>query len=223
MIWNVINDWSLLSNPFGAWSCGYKTEKLGAFNIFNKVGNETNRNYENYKGWYELETWDRTPYVMKNGEDFTTFGVLPGEITMHPGDGGKWTVIRWIAEADATVNLKGSFKAGDGAWITYSIIKNNSEVIYNINSGNTENFDINLNVTAGDTLDFQVGDGYSYGNTPINFTISDGVVLSKNASYRIDSEGNLARIRNSRILTDGVLARNIRHKLENGNWGGVTI
>ena len=70
---------------------------------------------------------------------YYSHGVAPGEISIHPGETGEWTVVRWTAKESGNFRVVGHFGAGDGE-VTYCILHNATELFIN-EVYTTESFD----------------------------------------------------------------------------------
>lgn len=166
-VYNNITEWSNTDNPNGTWAYGYKETKTGDFaaHTLHKLI------WDVVTLWYEPLSSD-TPSVFYNSDTNIHHNIQPGEVSIHPGPSGQWEVLRWTSPASGFFLIEGHFGAGDSATLTYSIIHNNTTLLFDISSAVTETFSLTVSVAIGDTIDFQVGDGWSYGNTPIDATIT---------------------------------------------------
>jgi hypothetical protein len=96
-------------------------------------------------------------------------GVPTGWLSFHPGPGAEPSVLRWTAPVTGDIHVTGQFLAGDRGSMTVAIHHDNLQIWRATDLGS---FDLNINTSAGDTIDFLVYGGYGYGNTPISAVIS---------------------------------------------------
>jgi len=82
---------------------------------------------------------------------------------MHPGPQGQQTVVRWTAPSSGTFNISGRFEGIAGGHATTDVhVMHNSTSIFDgyVNGlGSVVPYSMQRTVTAGDTIDFVVGDG----------------------------------------------------------------
>ena len=204
--------WSLITNPTNNWSYGSKPTKTGPFSILVSTMVDGNN-----KGW-EYTDNKQQGNIWKNYGSYYSHGVAPGEISIHPGETGEWTVVRWTAKESGNFRVVGHFGAGDVREVTYCILKNNdNELFIKDMAETTECFDFNVAVAEGDTLDFQIGEGWYFGNTPIDIRIGE--------DYFNEETESMIRIRNIRHSRDDQMVRNksLFFKNDEGNWGRVNI
>lgn len=160
--------WSTTENPHGNWEYGRKPAKVGSFTLYNHLVHQSGMGW----CWYTTNNYgDYSPLIWQNETAYTQYGCAPGKVSMHPGNLGEWSVVRWTAPASGRINAIGSFGAGDLANMTYSILHNNSISLFEA-STTTRPFNLLVNVTQGDTLDFEIGGDFRYGNTPIDIDIT---------------------------------------------------
>ncbi len=170
--WSLSDDYSTSSNPNGQWSYGWEATRGGAFTLYDTVNGTQWYDYDHHSG-------DLTPCLWKNGGSSTSYGVAPGEISLHPGWDNSYSVVRWTASTADTISIEGYFGAGDGGAMSYYILLNGTVLFEKYNDGNTESFSLSETVASGDILEFVVGVGnygYGYGNTPLDVTITSSAV-----------------------------------------------
>lgn len=121
-----------------------------------------------------------TPAIWKNTGIGTSFGVAPGQISLHPGPsgGGDFAILRFTAPTAATYSVTGQFFAGDSGNMNGSIVLGGNMVTGTLQSfastTDTSYFaPLTLSMQAGHTLDFVVGNNGSFysGNTPVSVQI----------------------------------------------------
>ena len=164
--WDVTTQFSIENgNPNGAWSYGWMEVGFGPLTLSTQpiIGNDGPM----WIGW----GGDATPCIWRNTHDFPVFGIPPGSISIHPGNGTQPEVARWTSPlgASTTVHVVGAFLPGDGAYLPVTVRHNGNPVWDGNDSGA---FDLQLVVAPGDTIDFAVYGGYLFGNTGLQATIS---------------------------------------------------
>jgi hypothetical protein len=167
---DLVAEWSTIDNPNGLWSLGCKDSKTGSFVLYDKKLNTSSGVF-----WYVTNNsslHDYSPSAWRNDSAQQSVGINPGECCIHPGQAGEWCVVRWTAPQSMTVHVTGFFGAGNSGVGTYTILQNNTTQLFNVAGPSTQNFDQTISVTLGDTLDFQFGDVYFCGSTPISVNIS---------------------------------------------------
>lgn len=202
--------WSLNTNPTNNWSYGYKNTKFSDFILFPD---------KSYRGWWYNEpsvSEGDTANIWKNYDSYSQYRVSPNQISIHPSRNGKWTVVRWTAPKSGSLRVIGFFGAGDSGVMTYSVLHNNSTELFIKSLVNTtESFDFSVMVTTGDVLDFQIGEGWNNGNTPIDIKIGD--------DYFNEETAGKTRIRNLRHKTEVFnRTRSLKHK-DIDDWKRVNL
>lgn len=154
---------SLTTNPLGVWSYGYTDTSFNNFTLYTYLLGGT------------LPTWRRPavnePNVYVNPTATTQFGVPPKMVALHPGPGFEPSVIRWTAPANySSIRIVGQFYAGDLYTMIVSVRRGSNVLFLAPDSGG---FAIReSNIAIGDTIDFCVSGGYTYGSTPITAVIT---------------------------------------------------
>ena len=168
-IWDVNADFSNTNgNPNGDWSYGWVNGS--SFQAYSS--NATDGNGSIF--WLGDVGSDRTPDIWKN-YGAPIHGVGTGQLSLHPGPDGEMSVAQWTAPADwsgGDAAVQCQFFLGDSGKMQVGIFKNgnwSSPLWSALDSGE---FTLSVPVVAGDTIDFGVYGGYSYGNTPLEATIT---------------------------------------------------
>ena len=167
--WDVTTQYSVSSNPNGAWSYGWESTLNGSLDLYDAVRAADQ--------WYASShhSGDWTPTVWQNDLGYADWGVLPGQISLHPGWDNSFSVVRWTSPISGTIDVSGFFGAGDLGAMSYYIAANDVTALSWLTDSGTENFAFSQSVSAGDTLDFivgtPIGGGYGFGNTPLGVTI----------------------------------------------------
>jgi len=177
--WDLQADFSATNNPTGAWSYGWEPYAVvnnvyqpnGGFTLYNTV-------FGSDPGWRDSghQSGDHTPVVWKNLSSGVEYGVAPGEVSLHPGWDGSFTIARWTAPSAGTFNISGVFGVGDLGAMSYYVLENGAVQYIWLNDPGAETFAFTETLAAGAILDFAVGvntrGGYGYGNTPLAVTIT---------------------------------------------------
>jgi hypothetical protein len=174
--WDVTAAFSPTSNPSLDWSYGYEPSGGGAFTLFT----HTDSSY----GWSLLPNPPGVPNLWKNPTAGTLYGVLPGEVSLHPGAGNSALVVaRWTSPGAGTISFSATFGAGDSGAMSYYIFKNNnfsSPLFSSLDQSGSKTYTDTFSVSLHDTIEFVVGpnsDGsYGAGNTPLQATITGSLV-----------------------------------------------
>jgi hypothetical protein len=168
--WNPTADFSITSgNPNGVWTYGWMDTGFTTFTPY--TTNLFNGGVGGSPQWYGPLGGDLTPTIWHNTSGSVFFGVLPGQLALHPGPGAQPSVLRWIAPSgvSGSVNVVGQFFAGDGGSMTVGVRFAGVSQWSAIDAGS---FDLAFTVQPGDTIDFAVFGSYAFGNTPAALTIS---------------------------------------------------
>ena len=148
-------------NPNGVWTYGWMDTGFGAFTPY------TTATANAWQGW----GGDGTPTIWINQGATTSFGVPAGYLSIHPGPGTEPSVLRWTSPVTGLVAMSGQFLAGDSGVMQVAIFQNTkTNTLWSATDAGTFNF--NVNVTAGDTLNFTVFGGYGFGNTPLQLSLT---------------------------------------------------
>ena len=117
------------------------------------------------------------PAVWRNMGKAESYGVAPGEVSLHGGPNQEMSIARWTSPLTGKVHVAGAFGAGHGGTVDVYIVKvSRGEVAVLIKkaaTGTAEPFDLLVPVRAGDKLDFIVGTAGSHSsdNTPLSVRI----------------------------------------------------
>ncbi|MGE5611297.1 MAG: hypothetical protein ACM359_18755 [Bacillota bacterium] len=151
-------------NPNGAWTYGWMDSAFTTFTA------DLASNHNSDGIWW-FPTSSVGFGVWKNGSTTASYEVQPGDISLHPGNNGEATIVRWTAPAGISgdASIVGAFLAGDRGSMAVAVRQNNSPIWSAVDAGA---FDLTRRVAPGDTIDFAVYGGYYYGNTPLRATIS---------------------------------------------------
>jgi hypothetical protein len=186
-------DFSIASNPNGAWSYGYTTTLGGTF-----VAYSTGSAVIGFGTSGTLDAWNKNnaptyvPWVGKAGAGgwtcCTSVTVAANTITMHPGGSGEFSVVRYTAPSAGSYQFTGSFFGQDNGGqvngtTTDVHVRATNDVFTDtvVGFGNTKTFNGVVALTAGQTLDFVVGVGVGLGNQNNYYNDSTGLIASVTA------------------------------------------
>lgn len=167
--WDLVRDFSTSTNPDGAWSYGWKMDLLSPL-VLNDVFCEVGDNPGAIE-WIS-SSQDGGSQVWKNLTSSTRFGIAPGQVSMHPDYQGHVAVVRWTAPENMKVRVNAYFGAGDSGAMDYMIYHDQSIIFQQASCTSDAVTDFDIMVLAGSNLDFEINNGYYYGNTPIAAIIS---------------------------------------------------
>jgi hypothetical protein len=178
---NVVNEFSILNNPNGAWSAGWTGALGGTLNLFTLNGSTAP----------ELEVWERgplpypaaasTPFIGHNTTagtiPFTIFHVPTDDLQLHPGIDGVDAVVRWTAPFSGAFFITGKFEGLDSTTTDVHILLNGGRLLSGSigSNGAAVPFTLTTGVNAGDHLDFVgFGPNYFFDSTGLAATIARG-------------------------------------------------
>ncbi len=173
------------ANPGAVWRYGYTTTLGGA--LTTHVENGVTGGLDFWRTNLSIGV----PRVAHNGTTATiavaSRVIGAGELSLHPGPGGEFSVIRFTAPAAQNARVAGSFFGQDSAGTTTDvhILKNGNTkfdgVVNGFGPGSAVPFDLPITLAAGDTLDFVVGYGananFANDSTGLAATIKDAPVV----------------------------------------------
>jgi hypothetical protein len=174
-------DFSTSANPSGVWSYGW-TQTLGSSFILDAI-RENNSGLDFWEGSIVGDPRTLFPYVVHNGTDstiavFGTVSVAAGQLGLHPGPGGEYSVVRWTAPAPGSYSVTAAFRGIDfGPTTTDVHVLQNGVSLFDgavsaLGSGPT--YVGVQSISTGDTIDFVVG----YGANQTYFNDSTGLAAS---------------------------------------------
>jgi hypothetical protein len=172
-IWDVNADFSNTNgNPNGDWSYGWVNNS--AFQLYQTAYQGGSNGIS--PGWCGplSGAGPGFPLIWKNTGSFAN-DVETGQLSLHPGPGGEMSVAQWTAPADwsgGDAAIQGQFFPGDIGTMQVGIFKNGNWSSPRWSASDSGEFTLSVPVVAGDTIDFGVYGGYSYGNTPLEATIT---------------------------------------------------
>ncbi len=167
--WDLNRDFNVETNPSGAWSYGWETSMGQPLQLYDS--GQVDGSNPNWNSIQYHHPADQTPIIWKNMSPKAAFGVQPGQLSIHPGPRSEPSVVRWTAPQTGLYQVAGHFGAGDSGLMNVFILQSNDVIWKAIHFEENRPFNLTLQVTAGEHLDFLVTGGYQYGNTPIDIAI----------------------------------------------------
>ena len=168
-VWDAASDFTLLTtaNPNGVWSYGYDPASAVGyqFKAFNQFSAAVGSSIIWVDGSYVTLN---TPSLYKNLSSSSVVGILPGQISLHPGptSNGDAAILRFTAPATGSYGVNAQFFAGDTSETDARVVLNgnfNSALqFFGVTSTNPIFSAGALALAAGDTLDFVVGNAGSF-------------------------------------------------------------
>jgi len=161
--YDLVGQFSALSNPNGTWSYGWSASRSGPFALMTNAWTDTQ--WGEQRGW-NIPFHDPNPAVALAITDIhhPTVNVPAGTVNTHPGPGGENAVVRWTVPESGTYRLEGAFTGNDFVYPTttdVAVLRGPFEVI----SGFVESyhnplpFSAIMPLLAGETIDLTVGFG----------------------------------------------------------------
>jgi hypothetical protein len=163
-VYSAAGDFSTASNPNGAWSYGSST---GLASVFIPSAIPTNNDSGlHLDGWLGT-TVDTSPYVLHNAtaHNVTNASTVyqPGQLGLHPGPQGQYSIVRWTAPFSGTFSINATFSG-------LSLLGDTTDVHIFLDGVSIFNSNVNgspaptsysglQSVVAGDRIDFAVGFG----------------------------------------------------------------
>jgi hypothetical protein len=153
---SLVQDFSPVSNPNGAWSYGHTSTLGGTFQLYPAGGGDCN---VEFCGWGAGPTYLDQPTVLSN--DYLK---LIGTVELQPSGDGEYSVVRWTAPASAKFDVVGVFVGDRDCTSTDVHVLYNNKPIYNdriICLFDPSLFHFAAKLNKGDTLDYVVGNDSS--------------------------------------------------------------
>lgn len=194
--WDLAKDFSLNSNPNGAWSYG-SSQSLGAFNVYVNNAN-VGQHYLSVFGINGIDGWSRSndafPMVARNDSGGTIFQTwAPGQVILHPQNGGLLSIARWIDPnpGQALFRLDSSFRRVEDVtsfvsdyWVLVNGSIMSSGTLLTLNQSAIYNSLLSLH--QGDTVDFVVGSEVDSAGTDLNVgAVLNSVFVDNPSAYSI--------------------------------------
>ncbi len=167
--YDFVTDYSIVSNPNGAWSYGWEPFRGGPFTLMDNGW--TDSSYGTQDVWSSY-TAPSSPSIALAVTDINhpTLFVPAGTVNTHPGYNGENPVVRWTVPAAGTYKIEGHFIGNDHGWDWQNGVTTTTDVAvirgpFEVFSGYVESYDVPLPFSvampllAGETVDFNVGFG----------------------------------------------------------------
>jgi hypothetical protein len=179
--YDALNDFSLSSNPNGAWSYGTLSSFTGGtFAPFTVASSDVN--YSGQQLWWNGGSFPNAAAVDKNTSGSTvSFFTIVQPTDMLRLDGENFIAdVRWTAPASSFYDVAGLFQRIDNAPqpVNVRIVQDSTTVLFAVDAftgfNNQQPFNLaNLFLPAGTTLDFAEGAGQpSFDSTGLKLTIT---------------------------------------------------
>jgi len=176
-------DFSFTDNPNGVWRYGW-SETLGSeFNLFSQVGHPISSSID---AWNSPELFSVPSIEYNNTGTIVSDPALrifqPGQVALHPGSIGQYSILRWIAPEAGDYTLNASFMGLDtnGGSTDVNVLLNGESLfgdfVVGFGAASMKSFANTIAVSSGDIVDFAVGYGQNFtfwnDTTGVNATIS---------------------------------------------------
>jgi hypothetical protein len=175
-VYDAAADFSASSNPNAPWQYGSEITLGGAFTLHANAGVVVGLDY-----------WDTTngSSMSHNATGSTITGgswnMLAGELGMHPGITGQFSIVRFVAPSSGPYDLDARFYGRDFQGPTSTdvhVVVNGAPVfsaIVNSFRGAGQSYSTSMTLAAGDLVDFAVGWGpnanYGFDSTGLEATM----------------------------------------------------
>jgi hypothetical protein len=163
-LYDAARDFSIVKNPNGVWSYGYKKTLADTFTLFDEVS---------LRGG-ELGFWissahffGNEPSVAKNFLDFPKkpctdcdYVLAPGQMVIHPGHSGEYCIVRWTCPASGFYDAAASFFGlGSLSRVSVHVFADGEQISGALftATGQSTNFSNEVFVPSGGVLDAAVG------------------------------------------------------------------
>jgi hypothetical protein len=165
--YNAATDFSLSTNPNGEWSYGW-TPTLGGTFTLNAFQATSGIDFSGIDMWQaRLDTPPGyNPSVFHNGGATSQLlglaVVAPGQLGLHPGPNGEFSVLRWTSPDDGSLSLTALFSGLDAhPTSTDAHVLRNGFSLFDglVAFGPGPSYSGSMSVARGDTIDFAVGFG----------------------------------------------------------------
>jgi hypothetical protein len=179
--WETGKDFSIVSNPNGAWSYGYSDTLNSPLILFTLSGSGDVRQFWSSPVdplWFMAASRTPPDVTLNNGVVPPTI-IPPNTFWLHPGVSGQFTHARWTAPADGSYTLQATF-TGYSSTTSSVYIRVNDKLQFSANINGylfTRSYTTPtaLRLSQGDTVSFIVGtggNGWDFDSTGVNATIT---------------------------------------------------
>lgn len=162
-----------LPNPNGVWTYGYTLDLASSLTPFAGYLDDTSALFFGWRTDLSLGA----PGIFKNYGTSPGFGILPGQVSLHPGPNGEYAVLRFTAPAEGSYAVDAQFFAGDSGTTDATIVLNQQTASPEFYFPNTDTNPVanrTFDLVAGAKLDFAVGylGSFFSDNTPFTVVIA---------------------------------------------------
>jgi hypothetical protein len=184
--WSLPSGYSVARNPNDAW-CWGQTSATGSLGTFEPFTLLTSLN-----GYPTVPLWIMPGHPAQdnacsfiNTYSYVFLGTNPGQVAIHPGPDLHQAVMRWTSPISGLISITGAFGAGDHSTgnqgnVDVRVIRTDGSghvtatLFTVLDTPSTQNFNLSTTVTAGNTIDFVVGNAgnWYYDSTPLDATIT---------------------------------------------------
>jgi hypothetical protein len=174
--WNAVQNFSLASNPAGAWTYGYEPTPGGTFTADTVVGNL----FTDCSGWYDGQGFPNGPIVALNSSLYShqyLTVIVPNDM-LYLGAQTDAAVVRWTAPVSGRYWIFGQFQGLDLDLpnVSVDVYQDGTTSLFSgslTSFGFYLDFDLSgLTLKAGSTIDFIVySTDASYDNVGLTATI----------------------------------------------------
>jgi PEP-CTERM motif len=193
MVYNAVNDFSLASNPNGVWSYGSLSALTGGTFTADQ-DTIINQSYTGQEAWFNGQALPNSSIVEKNASGSTqTYATITLPTNLLRLDGQSGTAdVRFIAPTAGVYSVSGLFQRIDNGGESVNVgVDLNGVALFSASFATfnaQEMFDLsNLNLAAGDVLDFVEGaPQYNNDSTGLEVTI-DAVVPEPSSLFLLAS------------------------------------
>jgi archaellum component FlaG (FlaF/FlaG flagellin family) len=176
-VYDAASDFAITSNPNGAWSYGWSTGLTSSMTPYTASSTIGSLNF-----WQANIAGDGNPTVSKNTSSSTvqisSVTWDPGQMVMHPGPNGEYSIVRFTAPTSQNYALSANFIGRDVITTTdVNVLVNGASVFSDsiFLFGDSSSFSNNYFLNSGDTVDLRVGFGsnsYLNDSTGANLTMT---------------------------------------------------
>jgi hypothetical protein len=176
--YSAAGDFSTAGNPNGTWSYGWSLGLGSSFVL--DTSNTTAYSGLGLDGWLGAQHLDGIPYVLHNGTanpiTLASTTYQPGQLAEQSGESNQYCVVRWTAPSSGTFNIAATFTGlsshGDSSDVHILL---DGVSIFAADVGSVTNYSGLQSITAGDTVDFAIGNG---GNGPEEDTTALSAIVT---------------------------------------------
>jgi len=222
LVFDAGKDFSTNQNPNGAWSYGWWEASKMEFALFTGLKRESEMEPSSSPRiwhWYVPDaegreaiwalgvSWNPTDQP----ENILTMNLPPLGIQVHPGPENEYSVIRWTAPTSGLANIKAAFEGLNPNGTTTDVhVWHNGNALQDaavdgFGTNSRVNFDGEVTVIAGDTVDFGVGYGANGNHSCDSTLLSAAISLNPMGSFIHFRRNSLTVTENAAVVSVEVL------------------